>query len=129
MFKTKSKVNKVEMTDGEPNKDDKTVSSRSGKWRNTSFILGQELDLHQEIRLNFRDKFLLFLTINFKIIHKCCFNRKAAFEKLYNEGDKKIEKMLDLLRIVKDNRKFKVVLENSIMNKEILEQIKHTEYY
>ena len=37
--------------------------------------------------------------------------------------------MLDLLRIVKDSRRFKVVLENSIMNEEILEQIKHTEYY
>jgi len=59
---------------------------------------------------------MLFLSINFKIVHKCCFKKKAVFEKLYKEGDKKIEKMLDLLRIVKDNRKFKVVLENSIMS-------------
>ena len=74
--------------------------------------LSQEIDLQQEIRISFKDKFMLFLSINFKIVHKCCFKKKVAFEKLYNEGDKKIAKMLDLLRIVKDNRKFMVVLQN-----------------
>ena len=72
--------------------------------------------MHKEIRINFKDKLMLFLSINFKFVHKSCFKKKIAFEKLYNEGNKKIEKMLDLLRIVKDNRKFKVVLENSIMS-------------
>ena len=37
--------------------------------------------------------------------------------------------MLDLLKIIKDNRKFKIILKNSLMNKEILEQILHTENY
>ena len=59
---------------------------------------------------------MLFLTIYFKFIPKFCFNKKNAFEKLYRKGDKKIEKMLDLLKMVKDNRKFKVVLKNSLMS-------------
>ena len=72
--------------------------------------------MHKEIRINLKDKLMLFLSINLKLVPKSCFKKKVAFEKLYNEGDKKIQKMLDLLRIVKDNRKFKVVLENSIMS-------------
>jgi hypothetical protein len=76
---------------------------------------------HKEIRINFKDKFLLFLSLNIKCVPKSCFKKKIAFEKLYYEGNKKIDKMLDLLRIVNDNRKFKVVLKNSIMSQEILE--------
>ena len=37
--------------------------------------------------------------------------------------------MTDLLRIIKNNRKFKIILKNSLMNKEIAEQMKHTEHY
>ena len=44
-------------------------------------------------------------------------------------GEIKIMKMLDLLRIIKDNRKFEIILKNSLMNEEIAEQIKHTENF
>ena len=41
----------------------------------------------------------------------------------------KIVKMLDLLKMVKDNRKFKVLLKNSLMSQEISEHIKHTKKF
>ena len=60
------------------------------------------------------------MSIKVKVIPKTCFKKKLSFKKLYNEGEKKIEKMLDLLRIIEDNRKFKIILKNSLMNDEIV---------
>ena len=37
--------------------------------------------------------------------------------------------MLDLLKIIQNNRKFKIILKNSLMSEEIVEQLKHTENY
>jgi hypothetical protein len=56
---------------------------------------------------------MLFFSINFKFIPLNCFRRRKAFLKLYNEGNEKIEKMLDLLKIVKTNRKTKAIIKNT----------------
>ena len=63
------------------------------------------------------------------IIPKSCFKKKLALKKLYQVGENKIIKMLDILRIIKDNRKFEIILKNSLINDEIAKSIKHTENY
>lgn len=49
--------------------------------------------------------------------------------KLINESSKKIDKMLDISKMMRNNRLFKILLKNSILNKQIAEKIQHTEKY
>jgi hypothetical protein len=78
--------------------------------------ISKELNKHKEIKISIPDKIKLFLSLHGKVMPTVFFKKKAAFQKLYNEGKQKIEKMLDLFKIIKDNRKFKIILKNSLMS-------------
>ena len=82
-----------------------------------------------KLKLAFQDKIKLFFSLHGNVIPKTCFKNRVTLEKLYNKGTQKIERMLDLFKIIKDNRKFKIILQNSLMNQEVAEQLKRTEKF
>lgn len=49
--------------------------------------------------------------------------------KLIELSENRIEKMLDISKMIRNNRLFKILLKNSFMNREVAEQIEHTEKY
>ena len=59
-------------------------------------------------------------------IPKLFWKNKEPILKLYQEGSSKIEKMLDLSKMIKNNRTFKILLKNTLLNKDVQNQIKHT---
>ena len=83
--------------------------------------------LHKQIKFSFKNKLLIYLNdvIGLKI-PKLFWKNKEPILKLYQEGSSKIEKMLDLSKMIKNNRTFKILLKNTLLNKDVQNQIKHT---
>ena len=54
-----------------------------------------------------------------------CWKNKEKFEKLYDDGEQKIQELLDMAILVKTLRTNKIMLEQSMCNKEIMYLIKH----
>jgi hypothetical protein len=48
-----------------------------------------------------------------------CFRKKAIFERLYDRGQERIEKELDIVKIIKSIRNIKILMKNSFMDDEI----------
>ena len=84
---------------------------------------------HYHIRIHFSDKLKLYFSKNWYCVSTCCFKHKVVLTKLINESSKKIDKMLDISKMMRNNRLFKILLKNSILNKQIAEKIQHTEKY
>ena len=82
---------------------------------------------HREIRLKTIDNFKLYLRNRGICIPKQIWKNQDKFTKLYDEGTVRIEKMLDIKRLIRDNRNFKILLGNSLMSKEIIDKIRHVE--
>lgn len=86
-----------------------------------------EMNIHRLIKLRKSDSYKLWWVNRGLCFPVSLWPRKHAFVKLYKEGAKNIEKMLDLSKIIKNNRTFKILLKNSLMNTKIAKQLKHTE--
>ena len=82
---------------------------------------------HREIRLKTIDNFKLYLRNRGICIPKQIWKNQDKFNKLFDEGTIRIEKMLDLKRLIRDNRNFKILLNNSLMSKDIRDKIRHVE--
>ena len=48
-----------------------------------------------------------------------CWKKGPRLKKLYKNGEKRINKMINLPKLVKDNRNFKILLKNSLLSPEI----------
>ena len=88
-----------------------------------------ELRKHYELNVRFSDSFKLYLSNQLFCISEYCFKHKYKFNKLFNESTRKINKMLDISKMMRNNRLFKTLFKNSILNKKIKDQIEHTEKY
>ena len=61
--------------------------------------------------------------------NRCCLKKWTKYSKLtklYETGESKIEKELDIIWIMSTLRNMKIILRNSMMSDEVLEQMKHT---
>ena len=58
-----------------------------------------------------------------------CFKNKNKLTKLIMESENRIEKMLDISKMMRNNRLFKILLKNAFLNMEVSQNIKHTEKY
>ena len=87
-----------------------------------------ELEKHYTISLKFIDKLKLYLSNNscLKIlVPDKSWKRKNQFKKLYREGKSKINHFLDIVKITNQRKSIKILLENSIMDQEVKNRIKH----
>lgn len=68
---------------------------------------------------------------NNSIFALCCcaaiFKRKKILQTLFDEATLRIDKETDLLKIMKTLRNTKILLKNSVMNKDVLFQIAHAD--
>ena len=94
----------------------------------------KEIKKRQLIRLNNRDKIMLFLHHNLPIIFKLskfnsckCLNwhKKNKMVRMYNDGIYKIEKDLNLVRLVKMLKRINILMKNSLMTSKIDFEIAH----
>ena len=79
------------------------------------------------MKLKGRDIAKLYITNT--IGKKCCLKKWTKYEKLtklYELGESKIEKELDIIWIMNTLRNVKIILRNSMMSDEVVEQMKHT---
>ena len=71
------------------------------------------------IKIRLIDSIKLFLLNYFSIkICKCIYNKKI--QRLYNKGTKKIDKELDIVKVLTTLRNIKILMKNSIMSKQVL---------
>ena len=83
--------------------------------------------MHHQISIKGRDIAKLFLTNTFG--NRCClknWNKHAKLTKLYQVGESRIERELDIIKIMNTLRNVKIILRNSMMSDEVLEQMRHT---
>ena len=88
-----------------------------------------EVQKHKHIRIKFWENILLFISdscLSFLIPHKL-WHKKKKLLRLLNEGRKRIEKELDIVKILKSLRDIKILMKNSLMTPEIKYQIAHCE--
>ena len=73
------------------------------------------------------DKFKLQLSNSGIKLPSCLWNKnkRTKIEKLYSESNKRIEKMLDLKKLVKSIRMMKTLLEHSLLTESIKNKIKN----
>lgn len=83
--------------------------------------LKNEILKHRVIKLRLGDRLKLFCMNRGCPMPISCFRKKYAFRKLYKEGATRIVKMLDIAKIIRDQRTFKVLLKNSLLNGAIRE--------
>ena len=84
-----------------------------------------EVQKHKHIRIKFWENTLLFISdscLSFLIPHKL-WHKKKKLIRLLNEGRKRIEKELDIVKILKSLRDIKILMKNSLMTPEIKYQI------
>ena len=84
---------------------------------------------HKHIRIKFWENMLLFISdscLSCLIPHKL-WHKKKKLVRLLNEGRKRIEKELDIVKILKSLRDIKISMKNSLMTPEIKYQISHCE--
>ena len=57
----------------------------------------------------------------------CCGKKKNRLWRLYNEGQDRIEKEFDLVKIIKSIRNMKVIMKHKLMNEKLKLEVKHSE--
>lgn len=91
--------------------------------------LQKEIAKHRLVRLRRTDVILLFLHAYcpcFKYI--CCWKNRAIVTKLFNEGKMKIEKDLNIIKLVKNLKRLQILMRSSFFNRDVKFQIAHSVY-
>ena len=59
-------------------------------------------------------------------VPKLFWDNKVQIIKLYKEGQNRIDKMLDLSKIIKNNRTTKILIKNTLMSEDVQYRLKHS---
>ena len=92
-------------------------------------MVKNEVQKHKHIRIKFWENLLLFISdswFSFIVPHKF-WTKKRKLLKLLREGRKRIEKELDIVKIMKSLRDIKLLMKNSLMTPDIKYQVVHSE--
>lgn len=83
------------------------------------------LNNHQVIKLSKKQSCKLY----FMSLLGCCFcgRKKNRLWRLYTEGQDRIEKEFDLVKIIKSIRNIKVIMKHKLMNEKLKLEVKHSE--
>jgi len=92
-------------------------------------MVRDEVKKHKYIRIKFWENLLLFFSDSWFgfIIPQKYWSKKRKLLKLLREGRKRIEKELDIVKIMKSLRDIKLLMKNSLMTPEIKYQVAHSE--
>ena len=71
------------------------------------------------------DNLLLFLHNNIICVRLCPWKKSVKLRKLYNEGRSKILKDLNLVKLVRNLKRMKNLMKNSLMTKQIEFELVH----
>ena len=85
-----------------------------------------ELQRYRYPKLKTIDKLKLWLS-NRADLSEICWSRKSKVKRLYSEGSLKIEKMLDLKKLIMNIRTMKTLLKHSLLTENIKEKISNIE--
>ena len=83
------------------------------------------MGLHRVVKLRTNDKILLFFTNVLGCICCCRWKNKEKLQKLYEDGDSRIEASLDIIKIIKHMRYLTVLMKHSVMNKDAQKLLLH----
>lgn len=90
------------------------------------------MNKHHLIRVKPCDNIKLFCS-NICFFHifcfKCCWKKGEKFRKLYESGEERLELQLDLVKMMHNMKKLKILLKNSLMSPEIEYQMLHSKKY
>ena len=82
----------------------------------------KEISKHRLIRMSFKDSFLLFLQ-NYcpRVIMYCCpcWKHNKQIIKLYQDGKMRIEKDLNIIKLVRNLKRLKIIMKSSLMDKDV----------
>lgn len=88
----------------------------------------KELDLHRAIKLHKKDNICLYLSNRLgRFFPSFIWPKKSQFQKLYNKTRDKIERQLNIIKLIKNVRNQKVISKNSILTDMLKQQLKHCE--
>ena len=79
---------------------------------------------HYTIALRFKDHLFLFLS-QFVFCGKNCWSRKDKFTYLYDESCEKLDKQFNVIKILKNLKRTKILVKNSLMTPHIKTHIEH----
>jgi len=90
--------------------------------------IAQEFKKNRYASIKLLDKVLLYisLTMGGWLIPSKLWWKKDKLIKFYNRGSDRIEARLNMVKIAKNQTDMKVLLKNSMMNEDILYQIRHS---
>ena len=57
----------------------------------------------------------------------CLWKKRAKFTTLYDEGYKRIKKMFNMVKIIKNIKYMKILMKNSLMSPEVKQSLEHAE--
>jgi hypothetical protein len=75
---------------------------------------GEEVGLHRPINISFQKNVKLFLSVKFSWLGCCLRNKKL--QKLLEKGVKRIEKEVNIEKIVKSLRDIKIFVKNNFLD-------------
>lgn len=75
-----------------------------------------ELEKHKPIKIRFKDNLCLYVANRMGYCFpNMCWIKKSKFQKLYSMTSQKLNKSLDVVKIIKDLRNLNVLAKNSLM--------------
>ena len=87
----------------------------------------QEIMKHHIIRISQLDNIKLFLSNLFSFLCcNCCWKKKEKLQSLYEQTQEKVDAQLDVMKLIQNLAKLKIILKNSLMSPEITCQIQHS---
>ena len=91
----------------------------------------QEIETHRLIRISMKDNIMLFLSSIFGDRNSCCrsicgWKNDAKIQKLFQEGRLRIEKDLNVIKLIKSIKEMRILMKNSMMTPEIRFKVAHS---
>ena len=120
--KTKKQLQKLE----------KLVSQEHSKGNLTESVKLEELQQkHYEIRLSTKDSTVLYFNNLFASVGCKCLDRctnQSRLQKLFEEGNDRLEKEFNMVKLIRNLRNIKILMKNSFMSEKIKYEIKHSDF-
>lgn len=87
----------------------------------------EEIVLHRHIHLSVIDNIFLYLSNQLGCFFPCfCWSKREKLQRLYEKSNDQIDKELDLIKVVKNMKSFRVFLKNFLMTEKIKFEIAHS---
>jgi len=90
-------------------------------------IIKNELKTHREAKIKPSDQFMSFLSwLTGCLFPFRCWSKRDKLTKLYEKGEEKLEAALDVVKIIKNLRNIKILMENSMMDSIVKKKLAHS---